>query len=160
MYRNTIQFNKYQLPETFSMMLSGINYQFTIRYNHVNDHLYLTIADENGIPLVTNEKLVIGERLFASVSDSNLPKDDLVLIDETGKATTVNFANVNQDAFITIDDTFTGELTLGNTDEGIFNPDGDDANMGTDDDDSDDEDDFDDDDDGLDDLDLLKGGDG
>lgn len=158
MYRNTIRFNKYQLPETFDMTLSGIDYKFTIRYNYVNDRLYLTIADENGVDIVTNEKLVAKERLFASVSDANLPKDDLVLIDETGKTTVVNFANINQDIFIGIDDTFTGELSPGNTDEGIFNPDGDDANMGFD-DDSDNEADPDDDYEGLDDLDLLKGGD-
>jgi len=153
LYRNTIQFNKYQLPETFSMTLSGINYKFTIRYNYVNDRLYLTIADENGVDIVTNEKLVAKERLFAGVSDANLPKDDLVLIDETGKTTVVNFASINQDIFISVDDTFTGELDPGNTDDGIFNPDGDDANMGFDDDDSNDEANSDDDEDGLDDLD-------
>ena len=153
MYRNTIQFNKYQLPETFSMTLSRVNYKFTIRYNYVNDRLYLTIADENGVDIITNEKLVAKERLFAGVSDANLPKDDLVLIDETGKTTVVNFASINQDIFISVDDTFTGELDPGNTDDGIFNPDGDDANMGFDDDDSDDEANSDDGDDGLDDLD-------
>lgn len=160
MYRNTIRFNKYQLPETFSMTFSGVNYKFTIRYNYVNDRLYLTIADENGVDIITNEKLVAKERLFAGVSDANLPKDDLVLIDETGKTTVVNFASINQDIFISVDDTFTGELDPGNTDDGIFNPDGDDANMGFDDDDSNNEADSDDDYDGLDDLGLLKGGDG
>ncbi|MFC6275599.1 phage baseplate plug protein [Levilactobacillus tangyuanensis] len=157
MYRNTIQFNKYELPENFSKVLSGVEYNFEIMYNKVNDRLYLSISDENFEPLVTNEKLVAGERLFAGVSDTNLPSEDLVLIDETGKSTCVNFANVNKDIFITIDDTFPGELDPGNTDEGIFNPDGDDSKMDMDVDESDLPDDDDDDFDDSDDVDEFGG---
>lgn len=152
MYRNTINFNKYQLPETFHMTLSGNIYNFEVSYNIVNDRLYLSISDEDDEPLVTNEKLVAGERLFQDIADNNLPSDDLVLIDETGKSTCVNFGNVNKNIFITIDDTFTGETDPGNNDDGIYNPDGDDSNMGFD-DDEDDSDNLDDEIDGLDDLD-------
>lgn len=155
MYRNTITFNKFQLPETSVRTLSGIVYQFTITYNHLNDRLYLTIADENGEELISNEKLVAGERLFASTSDLNLPSEDLVMIDETGQATCVNFANVNQDIFITIDDTFSGEMDPSNTNDGTFNPDGDDSKMGEADDEQ--TDDLSDEDDGLDDLDVFGG---
>lgn len=156
MYRSTIQFNKFQLPETFTKTLSGIVYHITVIYNYVNDRLYLTIADENDVPLVTNEKLVAGEPLFRDIADVNLPSEDLVLIDETGRSTCVNFANVNKDIFITIDETFTGEMDPGNNDDGIFNPDGDIANMGFEADESD-EPEPDDDFDGLDDLDLIRG---
>lgn len=154
MYRNTIQFNKFDLPESFSITLGGRDYHIKISYNKVNDRLYISISDENDEPIVTNEKLVAGERLFASIVDVNLPSEDLVMIDETGKSTCVNFANVNRDIFITIDDTFKGELDPGNTDEGVFNPDGDDSNMDTDVDESDLPDD---DDDALDDLDDMRG---
>ncbi|WP_268914122.1 phage baseplate plug protein [Lentilactobacillus sp. SPB1-3] len=136
MYRNTIQFNKFQLPEKFNLTLSGNDYQITVIYNEANDRLYLTLADENGKVLVTNEKLVAGERLFADIGDASLPSEDLVLMDETGKETSVNFANVNESMFITIDDTFSNETNPNNTDEGIYNPDGDDTNMGMDDDDT------------------------
>ncbi|KRL16502.1 hypothetical protein FD38_GL001355 [Levilactobacillus zymae DSM 19395] len=78
------------------------------------------------------------------------------MIDETGKATVVNFANVNRDIWITEDETFTGELDPGNADEGIFNPDGDEANIDFDSDETDDPSD-DDDLDELDDLDLIRG---
>ncbi|MGF7436752.1 phage baseplate plug family protein [Lentilactobacillus senioris] len=151
MYMDTIQFNKFQLPETFLVTLSGNDYEITVSYNEVNDRLYLTLADENGEPLVTNEKLVAREPLFADISDANLPSEDLVMIDETGKSTCVNFSNINEDIFITIDDTFTGEMDPDNTNDGVYNPDGDDTSMGLDDDDSDDsmdDDEF----DGLDDF--------
>lgn len=157
MYRRTIRFNKLQLPETFNITLSGQNYYVTISYNEVNDRLYLTLEDEDYEDLITNEKLVAGERLFAGVVDMNLPREDLVLIDETGQATCVNFANVNRDIFIAIDETFPGELTPGNTDEGIFNPDGDDANMGQDADESDEPEGDDDELDNDDDLDWGEG---
>ncbi|MCT3567628.1 hypothetical protein EFR94_09545 [Levilactobacillus brevis] len=155
MYRNTINFNKYQLPETFNVTLSGIDYEAEIWYNHVNDRLYITLRDENGEDLITSEKLVAGERLFAGVNDENLPREDLVMIDETGKSTVVNFANVNRDIWIAEDDTFPGELDPGNTDEGIFNPDGDETSMDFDADETDEPDD-DDDLDELDDLDLIQ----
>ncbi|MCY9807024.1 hypothetical protein OXT66_05595 [Lentilactobacillus senioris] len=150
MYRDTIQFNKFQLPETFLVTLSGNDYAITVSYNEVNDRLYLTLADENGEPLVTNERLVAGEPLFADIHDASLPSEDLVMIDETGKSTCVNFSNVNEDIFITIDDTFTGEMDPDNTNDGVYNPDGDDTSMGMDDDsdDSMDDDEF----DGLDDF--------
>lgn len=151
MYRDTIQFNKFQLPETFLVTLSGNDYEITVSYNEVNDRLYLTLADENSEPLVTNEKLVAGEPLFADISDANLPSEDLVMIDETGKSTCVNFSNINEDIFITIDDTFTGEMDPDNTNDGVYNPDGDDTSMGLDDDDSDDSM-YDDEFDGLDDF--------
>lgn len=149
MYRDTIQFNKFQLPETFTKTLSGITYEITVDYNSFNDRLYLSIADENGNDLITNWKLVAGEHLFDGITDINLPSDDLVMIDETGKSTTVNFGNINKTIFITIDDTFTGETDPGNTDDGIFNPDGDDSNMGFE-DDEDDEDNVSDQDDDFD----------
>lgn len=156
MYRSTIQFNKFQLPETFTKTLSGIVYEITVNYSYVNDRFYLTIADENGVDLVTDEKLVAGERLFDDITDINLPSEDLVLIDETGRSTCVNFANANKDIFITIDETFTGEMDPGNNDDGILNPDGDIANMGFESDESD-EPESDDEFDGLDDLDLIRG---
>lgn len=149
MYRDTIQFNKFQLPEVFTISLSGRDYQMTISYNEVNDRLYITISDENSEDIVTNEKMVAGERLFADIGDSSLPSEDLIMIDETGKETCVNFGNVNENMFLSIDDTFTHELDPSNTNDGIYNPDGDDTNMGMD-DDEDDINTFEDDFDGLD----------
>lgn len=129
MYLDTIQFNKNDLPQTFDLSLSGMDYEATVDYNSENDRFYLSLVDENGEDLVTRERLVAEETLFSDLHDVAIPSDSLTLIDETGQTHEVNLATLNESIFISIDNRFTGEMDPDNHNSGYFNPDGDDANM-------------------------------
>nr|WP_054660818.1 hypothetical protein [Secundilactobacillus kimchicus] len=106
-----------------------MEYEATVDYNSENDRFYFSLVDEDGEDLVTRERLVAQETLFADLHDAALPSETLTLIDETGQTHEVNLATINDSIFISIDNRFTGEMDPNNHSSGYFNPDGDDANM-------------------------------
>jgi len=140
MYRTTFDFDKSEKDSVFNLEFSGSEYEFEISYNKVNDSFYITIRDVNGEDIVTCEKIVYGEKIFADINFGDLPEDDFVPLDESGKCHSVTFETMNDGVYITVDDLFTGELDENDTQSGELNPDGNQSEMIADDNDGDDSD--------------------
>lgn len=88
-----LDINSEDIPMSFSHEIDGVNYNLDIYYNDVNDAYYISIYDENNVPIVLSEKIVYGEILFGKINDPRLPLVNIVPFDENENESEVNKLN-------------------------------------------------------------------
>jgi len=92
------------LPEIFEIDLNDVTFNLGFSYNAVGDFFVVDLYDEDLNPIILGEKLVINRRLWAYSNDELLPSCDLVPMDESGQATSVNAETFGHTVFLMIDD--------------------------------------------------------
>lgn len=95
--------DKTQLPSTFTFEDGNRSFYITIYYREITDNFYISLADINGVPLITGEKVVYGQPLF-QVTDPRLPSTTYIPLDESGESDTVSFSTFGETVFIYADD--------------------------------------------------------
>ncbi len=85
--RNYVPVDVDDLQESFEYDLDGNTYQLSFDYNDEGDFFNCSIADADGVPIVTGEKLILNQPLFKNIYDERLPDTPLVPMDESGQAT-------------------------------------------------------------------------
>lgn len=99
--RNYVPVDVDDLPATYLYDLDGTTYQFTFDYNEEGDFFTVDLADESGNVLVTGEKLVLNQPLFASLPYNDaFPSTPLVPMDESNQATYCGIDNFMQTVFL------------------------------------------------------------
>ncbi|GEP24163.1 phage baseplate plug family protein [Lentilactobacillus diolivorans] len=88
----------------FDVVLGGRAYRMEIDLNKFANFLTASLWDAEGNALVNGEKLVINQRLFASLNSNDYPIEDLVPMDESGQETEVNGDNFGDTVKLTFDD--------------------------------------------------------
>lgn len=93
------------LPDIFDIDLAGETYTFRIDYNQVTDYYTVTVYYEDKA-VISQEPLLLGQRIGSSLPGAGLPAVDLRVMDESGQAEDAgagNFGNTVQIYLDTID---------------------------------------------------------
>lgn len=83
--RQYIPINVDDLPDIFDIQLAGETYTLRIDYNSVADWYTITIM-QDGKTLLEQEPLILNQLVGIDIPDSDLPRTDMRVMDETGKA--------------------------------------------------------------------------
>lgn len=83
--RNYVPIDVDNLPDIFDITLAGELYTFRIDYNSVADYYTCTIM-KDGRTLIAQEPLLLDNLVGLFIPDTDLPRVDLRVMDETGKA--------------------------------------------------------------------------
>ena len=75
------------LPDTFDIQLAGEFFTFRVDYNSVADYYTVTIWDSDSNLLLNQQPLILGELVGYDLPDLRLPRIDIRVMDESGKAT-------------------------------------------------------------------------
>lgn len=73
------------LPDIFDINLAGDSYTFRVDYNRVADYYTVTIMKDEKI-LLAQEPLLLGQLVGIDIPNSDLPRTDLRVMDETEQA--------------------------------------------------------------------------
>lgn len=88
------------LPQQFDMTLDGEDFTFRVYRLEANDQYYISVYDEDMVPIVLGEKMEYQEALFGSINDPRLPVGYMVPYDESGQESTVDGSNFQKSVFI------------------------------------------------------------
>ncbi|MFD1777007.1 phage baseplate plug family protein [Paenibacillus rhizophilus] len=97
-----IEIDKDNIPYRFEISISDELFTIEIHYNTEYDFFTLDLEDAEGNTLVTGEKLVYGQALFADVWDSRFPKQPIVPWDESENSTEVTWNTLGTSVFLYI----------------------------------------------------------
>ena len=100
--RQYIPVSTNDLPDNFDIKLAGENYTQRIDYNTVADYYTITIF-QNGETLLEQEPLILDQLVGIDIPDPRLPRIDMRVMDETGKAKDAGKAEFGYDVKIYID---------------------------------------------------------
>lgn len=100
--RQYIPVSTNDLPDNFDIKLAGENYTLRIDYNTVADYYTITIL-QNGETLLEQEPLILDQLVGIDIPDPRLPRIDMRVMDETGKAKDAGKAEFGYDVKIYID---------------------------------------------------------
>lgn len=93
--RNYIPIDVNDLPDIFDIEIVDEVYTLRVDYNRFADYYTVTIQ-KDGITLLEQEPLVLGQLVGIDIPDPRLPRIDLRVMDETAQATDAgqgNFGN-------------------------------------------------------------------
>lgn len=93
--RNYIPIDVNDLPDIFDIEIVDEVYTLRVDYNRLADYYTITIQ-KDGITLLEQEPLVLGQLVGIDIPDPRLPRIDLRVMDETAQATDAgqgNFGN-------------------------------------------------------------------
>lgn len=100
--RQYIPINTDDLPDIFDIQLAGETYTLRIDYNSVADWYTITII-QDGKTLLEQEPLILNQLVGIDIPDSNLPRTDMRVMDETGSATDAGMGELGYDVQIYLD---------------------------------------------------------
>ncbi|RRG11631.1 MAG: hypothetical protein DUD35_05345 [Lactobacillus sp.] len=101
---DTLDVSEDDYGNPFDVVLGGRVYRMEIDLNKFANFLTARLWDAEGNALVNGEKLVINQRLFASLNSNDYPIEDVVPMDESGQEIEVNGDNFNDTVKLTFDD--------------------------------------------------------
>ena len=99
--RDRIEIEKDQIPYSFDILLADEEFELGIYYNQRHD-LFTIELIKNGETLAY-EPIIYGVPLFQDVFQESFPALQIVPLDEAGIEVEVNFENMNETVFLTID---------------------------------------------------------
>lgn len=102
--REYIPIDTDDLPEQFEFDIDDVTYVIGVNYNEVGRFYTVDLYDEDEIPIVLGEKMVLDHPLWANLIDRRLPMRDIVPMDESGKATEVSPDSLQKTVFLYFDD--------------------------------------------------------
>lgn len=92
-----------QVPCIFDIDLAQETFTFTMRYNDLCDYYTVDVA-KDGVTLVTGEKLVYGQPLFANAYNyDKLPAPTITPLDPSGKETRISKTNFGKTVLLVLD---------------------------------------------------------
>lgn len=101
--RDRIEINKELIPYSFDILLAAEWYTFEIHYNEIADQFTVTLSKDDEV-LVFGEPIVYGVPLFTDLYQSGIyPPLEITPLDESGQETEVNWNNLNETVFLTIE---------------------------------------------------------
>lgn len=86
--------------EEFEKEFNGVKYNFKAYRNAQNDRIYMSIFDENMVPIITGEKLMYGMEIFGTISEPRLPAFYVIPYDESDQVHEVTGATFQSPVFI------------------------------------------------------------
>jgi hypothetical protein len=101
---DTVDVSEDDYGNPFDVVLGGRAYRMEIDLNKFANFLTARLWDAEGNALVNGEKLVINQRLFASLNSNDYPIEDLVPMDESGQEIECNGDNFGDTVKLTFDD--------------------------------------------------------
>lgn len=102
--RDRIEIEKSELPYNYDIVLGADEYRMLFKYNEFCDLFTCTLSLDGDI-LVYDEPVIYGVPLFQDVFDpDNFPCVEIVPFDESGIEDEVNYDNLGETVFLTIDD--------------------------------------------------------
>lgn len=78
--------------QTFDVVLNGISYTLTAKWNSRSEIWFLDIQDEDGNNLILGVALKLGARLLKQF---NLGIGDFIMVDDTATNTEANLSNIS-----------------------------------------------------------------
>jgi len=97
-----IEIDVEEIPFRCEIDLAGEIFTLEFHYNHDFDFFTVDI-ERDGNVLVYGEKLVIGRALFSSLTDSRLPKMQLIPKDLSGQASRVGWDELGTTVFLMVE---------------------------------------------------------
>ncbi|WP_288846691.1 phage baseplate plug protein [uncultured Fructobacillus sp.] len=91
------------LPVRFEFSFGIKTFNIEVHYNTVGDFFTVTIYDYNMNPIVIGEKMVINQPLWDTNSNSKLPIERIVPMDESGNETEITKDNFGKTVFLFLD---------------------------------------------------------
>lgn len=76
--------------------LDGVTFKISMEWNDRDDGWYMSIADVDGVPLLSGRRVVLGVPLISLYRDSRLPAGTFVAIDTTGTDTEPGFGDLGE----------------------------------------------------------------
>ncbi|MEE8825213.1 MAG: hypothetical protein SOH70_03810 [Lentilactobacillus sunkii] len=101
---DTLDVSQEDYGKPFDVILGGRSYEMEIDLNKFANFLTASLWDADGNALVNGEKLVINQRLFASLNSNDFPIEDIVPMDESDQEIECNGDNFNDTVKLTFDD--------------------------------------------------------
>lgn len=98
--RDRIIVDKTLIPYNFDILLGAELYNLGFDYNEEGKFFTASLSRNDEV-LVSSEKMIYGNKLFASVPHLS-PVLDIVLYDESGKNTEITYENFGESVFLTI----------------------------------------------------------
>ena len=83
--RNYVPISVDDLPDIFDIQIVDETYTLRIDYNRFADYYTITIQKE-GVTLIEQEPLLLGQLVGIDIPDSRLPRIDMRVMDETEQA--------------------------------------------------------------------------
>ncbi|KRO15905.1 phage baseplate plug family protein [Lacticaseibacillus saniviri] len=89
-----------QLPIIFEAQFGNQNVYIGLNYNESGQFFTADLYDSDFQPVVMGERLVYGKRLWRRLVDPEVPKIDLVPLDEANKETAITKDNFGKTVFL------------------------------------------------------------
>lgn len=103
-----IDINKSELPERFEIDLADETFLLQFNYNETGDFftvdLYGIGDEEDPMPIVYGEKLVLGRPLWENITSDDIPAPTLMPLDIGMEADRITFENLGVSVFLYIVD--------------------------------------------------------
>jgi hypothetical protein len=81
---------------TFDVALDDVTFRFSFEWNDRDEGWYMSIADTNGVPLLSGRRIVLGYPLISIYRNPALPAGALVAIDTSSKDEEPGFADLGR----------------------------------------------------------------
>lgn len=106
------------LPERFEISFGNRTYNIEVHYNSVGEFFVASIYDYNMVPIIIGEKLVLDSPLWNASTNSKLPLERIVPMDEAGNETVLTKENFGKTVFLYLDILSPSEM---NRETGVIN---------------------------------------
>lgn len=91
------------LPERFEFSFGNRTYNIEVHYNSVGEFFTVSIYDYNMVPIIIGEKMVLNQPLWDASTNSRLPLERIVPMDEAGNETVLTKDNFGKTVFLYLD---------------------------------------------------------
>lgn len=79
---------------SFSIELDGATFQLSFEWNDRDAGWYFSIADTNGVPLLSGRRIVLNYPLINIYRDARLPAGTFMALDSTGTGTEAGLSDL------------------------------------------------------------------
>lgn len=100
--RNYIPIDTEDMPDIFDIQIVDELFTFRVDYNSFADYYTVTIQ-KDGVTLIQQEPLVLGQLVAIDIPDNRLPRIDMRVMDETKQATDAGKGNFGKDVKLYLD---------------------------------------------------------
>lgn len=91
------------LPERFEFAFGNRTYNIEVHYNSVGEFFTVSIYDYNMAAIIIGEKMVLNQPLWDASTNSRLPLERIVPMDEAGNETVLTKDNFGKTVFLYLD---------------------------------------------------------
>lgn len=85
---------------TFQCELDKATYKFSLEWNDRDSGWYMSIADVNGVPLLSGRRIVLNYPLINVYRDTRLPLGNIMAFDSTGLDVEPGYADLGDRVYL------------------------------------------------------------